>query len=298
MKYAIAIGILIVGVGVWFFRLSPPANETQDSGLGLTDAAEPGTDLGAEEAVEPEPEEMVEITLGPEPEIAEPAAQKLPHIVASPPPIPGPGDEEQSDRPTGLDLSSTSETAETVGATEATEEAEPTGEIASDTAPVTEWTPMPPIDPAPETIDPAPEPAEEPAESNTHTIQPGDTFSKLAHQYYGDAKYARLISQANPDLDPRRLQVGAKIIIPEGPERTVRATPTESPVYDAQTIAKERRYVVQAGETWYDLGQKFLGSGLRGVELYELNKDRVPRDPNMLRAGTAIELPEGVDANQ
>ena len=44
-----------------------------------------------------------------------------------------------------------------------------------------------------------------------HVIASGDTFSKLAAQYHVTTD---AILAANPDVDPRRLQIGQKIMIP------------------------------------------------------------------------------------
>ncbi len=156
-----------------------------------------------------------------------------------------------------------------------------------------------------------------------HTIAPGDTYSSLALKYLGSAKHANRISAANPDKDPRRLAVGTKIRIPATAQagREVAAAPTgihdrsptakpvpapvsarpagaviPAPPTAPPPIAKGREYRVQPGEGWFDLAQRFLGDGRRWPELYELNRERVARNPSQLRSGTVIELPEGVTA--
>lgn len=157
------------------------------------------------------------------------------------------------------------------------------------------------------------------AEPQMHTIQSGDTFSSLAVRYYGHAKYASLIAKANADKDPRRLFIGAKINIPPAPEgaktaaepakaadttpsKTVAAGPigrtapsltgTADRTPAPSAAASGRTYTVQPGEGWYELAQRFLGKGTDWPELYEYNKELVSNNPNMLRAGTTIELPE------
>ena len=50
------------------------------------------------------------------------------------------------------------------------------------------------------------------ASTGYHVIRPGDTFGKLARQY---GVTVEAIFQANPKVDPRRLQIGQKIRIPE-----------------------------------------------------------------------------------
>ena len=50
----------------------------------------------------------------------------------------------------------------------------------------------------------------------THVVQAGDTLSKLAAKYYGDASLYTKIFQANRDVlsDPDKIRVGQKLRIP------------------------------------------------------------------------------------
>ena len=57
------------------------------------------------------------------------------------------------------------------------------------------------------------------AGEKVHIVVKGDTLSKLAAQYFGDASLWRLIWEANPQLtDPNRLVVGQELIIPSLPQ--------------------------------------------------------------------------------
>ncbi len=146
-----------------------------------------------------------------------------------------------------------------------------------------------------------------------HQIKSGDTFSGLAIQYFGHAKYTSLISKANPDLDPRRLQLGAKVKIPAPPIASATTRPatgdstavmaSPSPLTgpavpgraavreQAPPVPADRAYTVKPGEGWSELAARFLGDGTRWPELYELNRERVARDPHGLQAGAVIEVP-------
>ncbi len=146
-----------------------------------------------------------------------------------------------------------------------------------------------------------------PEATKEHVIQSGETYSSLATKYFGSEKYAALIAKANPGKDARRLLVGAKIVIPPAPAATTTQpapavagtsikklrVPSEAPV---APVPPDRAYKVQAGESWHDLAQRFLGDGNRWTELYELNRERVPRNPSGLRPGMTIELPNKVAA--
>ena len=51
-----------------------------------------------------------------------------------------------------------------------------------------------------------------------YEIQPGDSFSAIAagvSKQLGATVTVEMLEKANPGVDPRRLQVGKKIIIPE-----------------------------------------------------------------------------------
>jgi nucleoid-associated protein YgaU len=50
----------------------------------------------------------------------------------------------------------------------------------------------------------------------TYVVQAGDTLSKIAKQYYGDANRYMEIFNANRDKlsDPNKIQIGQELIIP------------------------------------------------------------------------------------
>lgn len=70
------------------------------------------------------------------------------------------------------------------------------------------------------TIDPslpAPATAAPPMGSGTkYTVKPGDTLSKIAKQFYGDANAYMEIFQANTDRlkDPNKIAAGQELVIP------------------------------------------------------------------------------------
>jgi nucleoid-associated protein YgaU len=126
-------------------------------------------------------------------------------------------------------------------------------------------------------------------------VQSGETFTSIAVKHYGGIRHLKLITDANPQIDPRRLQVGAKVKIPALPAGALAAASRNRAEGAADTssprITSGRSHTVTAGDTWFTLGQRYLGSSARGIELYEFNKGRVPRDLNHLPVGTVIELP-------
>lgn len=67
-------------------------------------------------------------------------------------------------------------------------------------------------------IDPSLAPAPKPAapEAKTYTVQPGDTLSKIAKQFLGNANAYMKVFEANKDKlsDPNKIQVGQVLKIP------------------------------------------------------------------------------------
>lgn len=60
-----------------------------------------------------------------------------------------------------------------------------------------------------------PKPAPKPVADNRHyTVKKGDTLWDLAQKYYGNPYQWTKIAQANTNPDPRKLQIGRKLIIP------------------------------------------------------------------------------------
>lgn len=258
-----------------------------------------------------------------------PAEHASEGTVASPPAPPVHDEAERSFRARPIEPSPESAAtapAERTGLTELTTPAAAPTEATTppaETPGVTAPTPVNPTEavtaaPAagPVTEKPAIANSSSPAGSSTeHVLQPGETYSSLAAKYLGSPKYAGLIAKANPGKDPRRLYVGAKIKIPPAPaaantaklsqpgkdaapgsKDATSAKAVRAAAEPAAPIAPDRAYKVQPGESWQDLAGRFLHDRGRWTELYELNKERVPRNPQHLPNGTVIELPKGVSA--
>lgn len=60
-----------------------------------------------------------------------------------------------------------------------------------------------------------PEPILEPAPVRTYTIKKGDNYWKIAKSVYGDPMKMIDIEKANPNVDPKKLQIGDEILLPE-----------------------------------------------------------------------------------
>lgn len=63
---------------------------------------------------------------------------------------------------------------------------------------------------------PQPSPAAGP--KRTYTVKPGDSLSKIAKDFYGNANEFMRIFEANKDTlnDPNKIQIGQELVIPVG----------------------------------------------------------------------------------
>lgn len=111
--------------------------------------------------------------------------------------------------------------------------------------------PPPPAEPIRDPIAPPPLPPEPPpvdTAAKEHTIQRGDTFYSLGQKFGVSWK---AIEKANPTVNPSRLRVGDKIVIPAPPPPAPRAaTPAPSP--DGTVI-----HTVVSGDNLTRIGAKY-----------------------------------------
>ncbi|MBP1712155.1 MAG: hypothetical protein H6Q42_358 [Deltaproteobacteria bacterium] len=87
--------------------------------------------------------------------------------------------------------------------------------------------PREPVPPLPSPPPAAPEPAEKTA-FHTHTVRfSGESISIIASWYTGDLENWKALAAANPTIDPNRIFLGNKILIPENMLKTRELMPKE-----------------------------------------------------------------------
>jgi len=60
----------------------------------------------------------------------------------------------------------------------------------------------------------------------------------------------------------------------------------------AAAAAEKRVYVVKPGDSLSVIAQRELGAGRRWPEIYELNKEVIGANPNLIRPGQKLVLPD------
>ena len=139
------------------------------------------------------------------------------------------------------------------------------------------------------------------AGERSYTVRAGQTLTSIASDIYGDPHAWMQIQKANPKLNPSRLRVGTKILIPDPaavrPHPAV-VVPAADVIYadasaDVLNTAAGTTYRVQSGDSLYKLARRFLGSGRRADALYELNRDVIGSSPRQLKRGMVLRIPTG-----
>ncbi len=89
-----------------------------------------------------------------------------------------------------------------------------------------------------------------PTANREHTVEKGDNFYTLAKKYGVSMK---AISAANPGVDPRRLKIGNKLVIPPAEEKSS-SNAAESATADGPTGTV---YAVKSGDNLYKIARKY-----------------------------------------
>jgi len=117
---------------------------------------------------------------------------------------------------------------------------------------------------------------------NTYVIQSGDTLYDIAVDKYGDAGFVQAIERANPGLDPDRLQVGDRIVLPEKSPATP-ATPEKK---------RQKVYVVRKGDTLIGIARRMYNDAAMYPKIYKANQDILSSLNARLYVGMRLRLPE------
>lgn len=154
--------------------------------------------------------------------------------------------------------------------------------------------PAPPASNQPLRIAPA-QPADAAANrpaATEYTLQPGDTFSSIAKDLYGDEKKWTAIAQANPLVDPRRLKVGQVIRLPDLAQFARQREQQLEQIKQAvsRPTAEARTVIVQPGDTLSHIARRVYGDGNLWNTIYQANKDQLDT-PDRVKVGMKLVIP-------
>ncbi|HEX3868992.1 MAG TPA: LysM domain-containing protein, partial [Pirellulales bacterium] len=147
-----------------------------------------------------------------------------------------------------------------------------------------------------------------------YTIRPNDSFYSISETVYGTGSYFKALEEHNREQVPysERMRVGDVVSTPRVevleekypdlcPKRRAAPTPqAQSPLMAASLhgMPAGKVYVVQQGDSLFDIARSELGKASRWAEIYELNRHRLGDDIDYLAPGTELVLPETRMLNQ
>ncbi len=150
-----------------------------------------------------------------------------------------------------------------------------------------------------------------PGKEGKYVVQPNDNYWVISQKLYGTGAYFRALAHHNRSAVPNenQLPVGQQIAAPDAGELE-RAYPDLCPKPEHRTAAQKRTslvsspsrvgtgrvYVVQKGDTLYDIAKYELGKPSRWVEIIKLNRDLLGGQIDYLTPGMKLVLPDDESA--
>ena len=140
-----------------------------------------------------------------------------------------------------------------------------------------------------------------------YEVQPNDNYWTISERLYGAGSYFRALAEHNRNRSPQedQLAVGDVISAPAVEELEKNypdLCPKPSRREAVRSLAKAvstrlpygggRTYVVQKGDTLYDIARYELGKASRWAEIHALNADLLGKDYDYLVPGTQLTLPQ------
>ncbi|HEY3226067.1 MAG TPA: LysM peptidoglycan-binding domain-containing protein [Planctomycetota bacterium] len=152
--------------------------------------------------------------------------------------------------------------------------------------------------PADRTATPAPAPPPLPVDPHPATeeyvVQAGETLAAIAEKKYGDPNQWTIIAKANPTVNPNKMKVGAKLVLPSPaatppPATEIAAAKTELDPIPAD--GSPRTYTIQVGDSLSKIAKKFYGTTTAVAKIREANAEAL-QDVDFLAVGLKLVLPE------
>ncbi len=125
-----------------------------------------------------------------------------------------------------------------------------------------------------------------PAGSRTHTVKSDEYLIDISEKYYGTTAKWKIIADANPGINPNKLMVGQKLVIPDAGGSSSHSTSGGS---ETATDGGDT-YTIKSGDTLEKVAQKLLGDGSKWQDIAKLNPGV---DPTRLMVGQKITVPKG-----
>jgi len=148
--------------------------------------------------------------------------------------------------------------------------------------------------------------AHRPTRDGSYVVEPNDSFWTISQKVYGGPGFFKALQRHNrkPGSPNVGLTVGEKISTPSmdvlrreypnlcpKPRTAATGGPAAFTASARNTPHTGRTYVVEEGDTLFDIARYELGKASRWSEIYELNRAQLGEDYNHLNPGMRLALP-------
>ncbi|HZN63125.1 MAG TPA: LysM peptidoglycan-binding domain-containing protein [Planctomycetota bacterium] len=141
---------------------------------------------------------------------------------------------------------------------------------------------------------PPPPPVETAPANEEYVVQSGETLADIAERKYGDQNKWTVIAKANPGVNPNRMRIGTKLVLPSEAATVQAVQAAETAAAEAAAPPEDgrpRTYTIQAGDVLSKIAKKFYGSAAAAARIQEANPEAL-KDADFLIVGSKIVLPE------
>ena len=131
---------------------------------------------------------------------------------------------------------------------------------------------------------------------NVHEVLAGETLWSIAEKYFKSGYNWVDIVSANKIKNGNLIEKGQKLVIPDvaakkqtlmdGNEIKVEITSAEN------KVQPDSEYVIQSNDSLWKIAVNTYGDGYQWVKIYQENKTKIGRNPNLLISGTKLSLPK------
>ncbi len=142
------------------------------------------------------------------------------------------------------------------------------------------------------------------APAGKYVVQPNDNYWIISKKVYGTGGYFKAIYEHNRRQHPKadRLQVGETLETPDVaylqknypdlcPTPGHAAAPQRTMAAIARVRPGTRVYIVEEGDTLFEIARRELGKPSRWGEIYQMNRETLGSDFDYLKPGTELLLP-------
>jgi nucleoid-associated protein YgaU len=131
----------------------------------------------------------------------------------------------------------------------------------------------------------------------TYTIKQDDSFSSIAKALFGSQRYTMAVAQANPLVDPLKLQSGQVIRLPEIASSAARAVGVSVVAAKRPGLSDgSRYYLIRDQDTLTEIARAQYGDQRLWYLLYRANRSDIGPNPDRIQPGLRIKLPPRLTA--